>query len=224
MIFFHFTHNQCLPNKHGIDGTGELKSNPLLELCYVIDGHSKHPNSAILVSNFHKFILEKKEEFTDLINEDEVIREFLERVIKEFHKSQYRQLIPAAMSICLIIFSPQKVYSVHLGDCRLGLIFEKKLEWLTYPHNLTMCRIIDIETLDLEETLRSSADNHIVTNSLNTKRLKKIEINVFNRKKGTYLLATDGLWKLDIDKILLTVKNKENYNEIDDLAFIIAND
>ena len=130
MIFFHFTHNQCLPNKHGIDGTGELKSNPLLELCYVIDGHSKHPNSAILVSNFHKFILEKKEEFTDLINEDEVIREFLERVIKEFHKSQYRQLIPAAMSICLIIFSPQKVYSVHLGDCRLGLIFEKKLEWL----------------------------------------------------------------------------------------------
>ena len=59
MIFFHFTHNQCLPNKHGIDGTGELKSNPLLELCYVIDGHSKHPNSAILVSNFHKFILEK---------------------------------------------------------------------------------------------------------------------------------------------------------------------
>ena len=113
---------------------------------------------------------------------------------------------------------------MHLGDCRLGLIFEKKLEWLTYPHNLTMCRIIDIETLDLEETLRSSADNHIVTNSLNTKRLKKIEINVFNRKKGTYLLATDGLWKLEVHKILSTVKNKENYNEIDDLAFIIAND
>jgi hypothetical protein len=38
-----------------------------------------------------------------------------------------------------------------------------------------MCRIIDIETLDLEETLRSSADNHIVTNSLNTKRLKKLK-------------------------------------------------
>lgn len=224
MIFFHFTHNQCLPNKHGIDGTGELKSNPMLELCYVIDGHSKHPNSDILVSNFHKFILEKKEEFKNLINEDNVIKEFLQNLIKEFHNSQYRQLIPAAMSICLIIFSPEKVYSVHLGDCRLGLIFEKKLKWLTYPHNLTMCRIENIETLDLEEILKSSADNHIVTNSLNTKRLKKIEINVFNRKKGTYLLATDGLWKLEVHKILSTVRNKENYNEIDDLAFVIADE
>ncbi|MDC4987653.1 serine/threonine protein phosphatase, partial [Acinetobacter baumannii] len=117
-----------------------------------------------------------------------------------------------------------KLYSVHLGDCRLGLISEKKLKWLTYPHNLTMCRIVDIGILDLEEILRSSADNHIVTNSLNTKRLKKIEINVFNRKKGTYILATDGLWKLDVHKVLLTVKNKENYNEIDDLAFVIADE
>ncbi|MDC4987622.1 serine/threonine protein phosphatase, partial [Acinetobacter baumannii] len=149
MIFFHFTHNQCLPNKHGIDGTGELKSNPVLELCYVIDGHSKHPNSAILVSNFHKFILGKKEEFKNLINDENVIKEFLQNLIKEFYKSQYRQLIPAAMSICLIIFSPEKLYSVHLGDCRLGLISEKKLKWLTYPHNLTMCRIVDIGILDL---------------------------------------------------------------------------
>ncbi len=222
MIFFHFTHNQCLPNKHGIDGTGELKSNTLLELCYVIDGHSKHPNSAILVSNFHEFILEKKEEFKNLINEDNVIREFIESLIKEFHKSQYRQHIPAAMSICLLIFSPEKAYSVHLGDCRLGLISQKTLKWLTYPHSLTMFHIEDMQTDDLEEILRSSNDNHILTNSLNTKSIKKIEINVFNREKGTYLLATDGLWKLDIDEILLTVKNKENFNGIDDLAFVIA--
>ena len=86
-----------------------------------------------------------------------------------------------------------------------------------------MCQIEDRDSEDLEEILRSSHDNHILTNSLNTKHIKKIEINIFNREEGNYLLATDGLWKLDIDKILLTVKNKENYNEIDDLAFVIAN-
>ena len=48
--------------------------------------------------------------------------------------------------------------------------------------------------------------------------------------EATIIVATwegqplDVLAGLDIDKILLTVKNKENYNEIDDLAFIIAND
>lgn len=222
MNLFHFIHNQSLPNKHGIDGTGELRSNAILELCYVADGHSKYPNSDILVSNFHLFILEKKEVFRYLINDDHEIKEFLKNLIKEFHCSQYRQLIPAAMSICLLIFSPEKVYSVHLGDCRLGLILQNTLNWLTYPHSLTMCQIEDKKHKDLEEILRSSPDNHILTNSLNTKRIKKIEINVFNREEGTYLLATDGLWKLDIDKVLLTIKNKENYNEIDDLAFVIA--
>lgn len=222
MNLFHFTHNQNLPNKHGIDGTGELKSNPVLELCYVVDGHSKHPNSDILVSNFHLFILEKKEDFKYLINDDHEISKFLQNLIKEFHTSQYRKLIPAAMSICLLIFNQEKVYSVHLGDCRLGLIREEELTWLTYPHSLTMCHIEDRNAKDLELTLRSSPDNHILTNSLNTKYIKKIEINIFNREDGTYLLATDGLWKLDIDRVLLTVKNKENYNEIDDLAFIIA--
>lgn len=223
MNLFHFTHNQTLPNKHGIDGTGELRSNPILELCYVVDGHSKHPSSDVLVSNFHLFILEKKEAFRQLVNDDHEIKEFLQHLIREFHISQYRQLIPAAMSICLLIFNPEKVYSVHLGDCRLGLIVEKELTWLTYPHSLTMCQIEDRNSEDLEEILRSSHDNHILTNSLNTKRIKKIEINIFNKEEGTYLLATDGLWKLDIDKILLTVENKENYDEIDDLAFVIAN-
>jgi len=43
-----------------------------------------------------------------------------------------------------------------------------------------------------------------------------------NREEGTYLLATDGLWKLETDQILLTINNKENYNEIDDLAFVLV--
>lgn len=222
MTLFHFVHNQSLPNKHGIDGTGELRTNPVLELCYVLDGHSKHPNSDILVSNFHLFILEKKEAFKCLINDDYEIKAFLQTLIEEFHISQYRQLIPAAMSICLLILGPKKVYNVHLGDCRLALVAGKNLTWLTYPHSLTMCQIKDRHCEDLEKILRSSQDNHILTNSLNTKRLKKIEINIFNREEGTYLLATDGLWKLETDQILLTINNKENYNEIDDLAFVLV--
>lgn len=224
MIFLHFIQNQSIHDKHGIDGTGELTCNAILGLCYVVDGHSRHPNSNILVSNFHEYIQAQRDSFTTLLNDEHAIREYLRNLIVGFHLAHHRKLIPAAMSICLTIFSPSKVYSAHLGDCRLGLICNGSLSWLTYPHNMTMSNIENGLTIDLEYILRTSDDNHIVTNSLNTKKIKRIEVNVFNRIKGSsYLLASDGLWKLELRKILLTVKDRVTEDIVDDLAFVLIN-
>lgn len=224
MEHYELLYNLEKPNKFGKDTVGSLSSRHTLNLYYVLDGHSKHPNSSILVSNFQEYISLLANDFQKLEPTDAEIVSFLRKVLTDFHFKYQRTLIPGAMSIIIAVFTSSQVISAHLGDCRLGKISENNINWLTMPHNLAMSYID--KSLDIEIQLRNCEYNHIVTRSLNTKVLKKIEFNIFDLEKCQYLLVSDGVWKLENEKIFNLIDLKEQYfspisNIEDDMALAI---
>lgn len=205
------THNIVLPGKFGIDAIGKLTENTNLQFFYVLDGHSSCPNSDILVKKFQTYIASLKDIFAKLDDDEQDIQSFFNDLILNFFIENRGKLIPAAMSLCMTIFSSKKVYSAHLGDCRLGKFnSSKKIYWITYPHNLTMSLHTEIGLKDIEPTLKLSSDNNIVTKSFNTKRLKPMSFNSFYLENNySYIIASDGFWKLqdiEIFKVILEKK------------------
>ncbi|MBF7691287.1 PP2C family serine/threonine-protein phosphatase [Acinetobacter pollinis] len=205
------THNIFLPGKYGIDAIGKLTENMNLKFFYVLDGHSSCPNSDILVRKFQIYINSLKDIFSKLDDNEQDIQSFFNNLILNFFIENRGKLIPAAMSLCMTIFSSKKVYSAHLGDCRLGKVdSNKKIYWITYPHNLTMSLHTEIGIKDIEPVLKSSSNNHIVTKSFNTKRLKPISFNSFDLEHNySYVIASDGFWKLPDIEILKVILEKE---------------
>ena len=66
MEHYELLYNLEKPNKFGKDTVGSLSSRHTLNLYYVLDGHSKHPNSSILVSNFQEYISLLADDFQKL--------------------------------------------------------------------------------------------------------------------------------------------------------------
>ena len=211
-------------NKFGKDTVGSLNSSHTLNLYYVLDGHSKHPKSSILVSKFQEYISLFSDEFQELEQIDSEIVEFLRKILTDFHLEYKRTLIPGAMSIIIAVFTSSKVITAHLGDCRLGKISGDDISWLTMPHNLAMLYLD--KSLDIELQLKTCEYNHIVTRSLNTKTLKEIEFNIFDLEPCQYLLVSDGIWKLKNESIVRLIDLREQYfslipNIEDDMALTI---
>lgn len=224
MKHFELLYNIENPNKFGKDTVGSLNSSHNLSLYYVLDGHSKHPKSSILVSKFQEYISLFADEFQELEPVDSEIVDFLRKILTDFHLKYQRTLIPGAMSIIIAVFTSSKVITAHLGDCRLGKISGNDISWLTMPHNLAMLYLD--KSLDIEIQLKTCEFNHIVTRSLNTKTLKEIEFNSFNLESCQYLLVSDGIWKLENENILSLIHLKEQYfslipNIEDDMALTI---
>lgn len=211
-------------NKFGKDTVGYLDSSHTLSLYYVIDGHSKHPQSSILVSKFQEYVSSFYNEFKELEPVDSKIVSFLRKIFTDFYLQYQRTLIPGAMSIIIAVFTSGKVITAHLGDCRLGKISGNEISWLTMPHNLAMIYLD--KSSDIELQLKTCEYNHIVTRSLNTKTLKEIEFNIFDIESCQYLLVSDGIWKLENENILDLINLREQYfsltsNIEDDMALII---
>ena len=221
---YELLYNLEKPNKFGKDTVGSLSSRHTLNLYYVLDGHSKHPNSSILVSNFQEYISLLADDFQKLEPTDAEIVSFLRKVLTDFHFKYQRTLIPGAMSIIIAVFTSSKVIAAHLGDCRLGKISGDDISWLTMPHNLAMLYLD--KSLDIELQLKTCEYNHIVTRSLNTKTLKEIEFNIFDLEPCQYLLVSDGIWKLKNENIVRLIDLREQYfslipNIEDDMALTI---
>lgn len=209
MEYYELLFNIEAPNKFGKDNLGCLHSDKL-NLHYVADGHSKYPQSCILIDKFQEYISSINTEFQKLNAIESEIVSFLKTVITNFHSKYHKMFLPGAMSIIIAVFSENRIITAHLGDCRLGVLSnDDKLTWLTMPHNISMLGID--HTLDIEMQLKKCEFNHIVTRSLNTKSLKKIECNIFDANHGLYLLASDGVWKLQDSSILKLIHLKEKY-------------
>ena len=212
------------PNKFGMDTTGFLNNNESLNLYYVLDGHSKHPQSSILVRKFQEHISNIINDFEKLASDESEIINFLRTLITNFHLEYQRKLIPGAMSIIIAVFTPTKIITAHMGDCRLGQVLDNHISWITMPHNLAMLYLD--RNFDIETQLKQCEYNHIVTRSLNTKTLKEIEFNIFDLESCKYLLASDGVWKLENKKILSLLHLKDLYFSTtsleDDMALTIV--
>jgi serine/threonine protein phosphatase PrpC len=93
--------------------------------------------------------------------------------------------------LVLLNFGNDKIFTLHVGDCRLGLIHDNQyIEWLSRPHTLANA-IGEVEDVVLAE----HDDRHILTRSFRTGRQCEIEINQYAINKGDQLLiATDGYW------------------------------
>ncbi|WP_333617011.1 serine/threonine protein phosphatase [Acinetobacter variabilis] len=207
---FSLCQNLNSPEKFGIDAVGNLTNNEHLHFYYVVDGHGGCRNSNILVKNFQAYVHSLKDNFAQLNNDQEDIHNFLKCLIEQFYIEHRGKLRPAAMSILMVIVSQNRIYSAHLGDCRLGKINNKQeITWITYPHNLVMSLNKETDSQSIEMVLRS-ANSNIVTKSFNTRKLKSLSFNVLDiEKKSTYILASDGFWKLP-EKDIKTIIHNEN--------------
>lgn len=215
---FSLCQNLSSPEKFGIDAVGDLTNNENLYFCYVVDGHGGCKNSDILVKNFQAYVLSLKDVFAQLNNTTQDIHDFFERLTENFYIEHRGKLRPAAMSILMVIFSQTQIYSAHLGDCRLGKINnEQQISWITYPHNLAMSLNNQTDPQSIEMILRSSSNDNIVTKSFNTKKLKPLSFKTLDiEKKSTYILASDGFWKLSENDIK-TIIYRKNLSEVSSL-------
>ncbi len=69
----------------------------------------------------------------------------------------------------------------------------------------------------IEMILRSSSNDNIVTKSFNTKKLKPLSFKTLDiEKKSTYILASDGFWKLSENDIKTIIYSK-NLSEVSSL-------
>lgn len=211
MKTFSLCQNIHSPEKFGIDAVGDLSNNENLYFCYVVDGHGGCKNSDILVNNFHSYILSLKEEFSTLDNTQQEIEFFFEQLIRNFYIQHRGRLIPAAMSILMVIFSPTHIYSANLGDCRLGSITkDQQIHWMTYPHNLAMSLNTHTDPRIIEIALRDHMTENPVTKSFNTKKLKSLSFKKFDiATNTTYFLASDGFWMLPDKDAIKIIYNKD---------------
>lgn len=83
------------------------------------------------------------------------------------------------------------MYSVHAGDCRIGMPSEDgMISWMTDVHSLANATV----NLD-EESLRGHPARNQLTRSFGLKRYKPPEMTEFTCEcVGGAVLATDGFW------------------------------
>ncbi|MEM5550438.1 hypothetical protein HJP15_01355 [Pseudoalteromonas sp. NEC-BIFX-2020_002] len=87
-------------------------------------------------------------------------------------------------------YSSNKVYGFSAGDCRLGLINNKGIEWLSPVHTGA-----NPSGNNFENSMSQAPERHILTKSLNLRR--KFEPETFELDSSTddvLVLATDGFW------------------------------
>jgi serine/threonine protein phosphatase PrpC len=156
-------------------------------LYLVVDGSSQSSQSGELAHVFIRKIADRfvKQPFlTDAHHVALVINELA---------TNLKGIYPAGRLSFLVLlhFDNDKIFTLHAGDCRLGLMLGNQcIEWLSRPH--TSANAID----EIEDVVLAKLDErHILTRSFRTGRQCEIEINQYDINKGQkFLIATDGYW------------------------------
>jgi serine/threonine protein phosphatase PrpC len=91
--------------------------------------------------------------------------------------------------------SSNKVYGLCAGDCRLGVLNNKSIQWLSPVHTGA-----NPSGNDFENSMSLLPERHILTKSLNLRR--KFEPEVFELDTSiddVFVVATDGFW-MELDE------------------------
>lgn len=156
-------------------------------LFVIADGSSQSAQSGELAAVFVRNLADRFLSQPYLASAEQVavcINEFLFSLNGKYAAGRLSFLV-------LLDFGGSEVFTLHAGDCRLGLNFnEKTITWLNRPHTLANA----IDDID-DATLAQHENRHVLTRSLRSGRQCEIELGQYTfNEDDCLLIATDGFW------------------------------
>lgn len=201
---------------HGIDQAIFFHCTASLLSMYIIaDGHSQREGSADLVNKFIQYAQSQQLAFQQLSDIESDVKDFIENLLIQFQESIKRELPRSAMSLMIVIVSPDYLHIFFLGDCRLGEVNGTLIRWLTRPHTCILQTNPDMS----EDELRDSEHNHIVHKQFVALRREAAEYQKLDNSKTKYILCTDGFWKLSKAQQFKALTSENNVYD-DDIAYL----
>lgn len=160
-------------------------------LYLIADGSSSHPRSGELA---HALLNDLTQGFSQIptthLNTEPLASAF-QQIISNRHQTLREDFPLAACSYLLLCLLPDAAFSIHEGDCCLGVIDQdSEINWLSAVHcapnwqrDLTPAQI----ALD--------SSRHCLTRCFSARRPSNPEINVWPAHPNRHwLLASDGFW------------------------------
>lgn len=160
-------------------------------LYLIADGSSSHPCSGELA----KALLAKLSLDFSLLPTTELnpeqLAEALLQIIASSHQALRDAHPHAACSYLALCLLADAAFSIHEGDCSLGLIEQSgKIDWLSSAH----CAVNWQGNLTLAE-IAQAPSRHRLTRCFSARRASNPEINHWPLEPNQHwLLATDGFW------------------------------
>ncbi|WP_247254795.1 protein phosphatase 2C domain-containing protein [Pseudomonas moorei] len=160
-------------------------------LYLIADGSSSHPLSGELA---HTLLNDLAHGFgqlpTQALNAEQLVSA-LQLIITTRHQTLRSDFPLAACSYLLLCLLPNAAFSIHEGDCCLGVIDQdSEINWLSAVH----CAPNWQRDLTPAQIARDSS-RHRLTRCFSARRPSNPEINVWPaRPNQHWLLASDGFW------------------------------
>ena len=160
-------------------------------LYLIADGSSSHPRSGELAT---ALLAELAQGFNNLPATEltpEQVAEALLQLIANSHQALGDAHPKAACSYLVLCLLGDAAFSIHEGDCCLGLIEQSgKIDWLNSAH----CAANWQGNLTLAEVAQAPS-RHSLTRCFSARRASNPEINHWPLEPNQHwLLATDGFW------------------------------
>lgn len=160
-------------------------------LYLIADGSSNHPRSGELAT---ALLAELAQGFNNLPAAEltpEQVAEALLQLIANSHQALGDAHPKAACSYLVLCLLGDAAFSIHEGDCCLGLIEQSgKIDWLNSAH----CTANWQGNLTLAEVAQAPS-RHRLTRCFSARRASNPEINHWPLEPNQHwLLATDGFW------------------------------
>jgi len=166
-------------------------------------------------SNLIKKFLGKDDKVRDL----KQTRIFIQEIIKEVNSSINRkarkdcELKGMGTTLCCVYFHEEGCVLGHVGDSRIYLLRENKLNQLTEDHSL-VAELVELGELN-ERQAREYAYRNIITKAIGTEPIIEPTVSDCDFAVGDWvMMCSDGLSDLlshaDIERILVESSSKED--------------
>lgn len=159
---------------------------------YIIaDGSSSHPRSGELAQALLNDLIQG---FGHLpiqeLNAEQLANEF-QKIIAARHQTLRSDFPLAACSYLLLCLLPDAVFTVHEGDCCLGVMDKDcEINWLTTVHCVPNWQG-DLQPVQIAQ----DSSRHSLTRCFSARRMSNPEIIFWPaRPNQHWLLASDGFW------------------------------
>ncbi|HWT67763.1 MAG TPA: protein phosphatase 2C domain-containing protein [Pseudomonas sp.] len=162
-----------------------------VSLYLIADGSSSHPRSGELAQDLLAALIQGFEQLpTQELNAEQLANAFRQTIATR-HQTLRSDYPLAACSYLLLCLLPDTAFTLHEGDCCVGLIEQdSEINWLSTVHcapnwqgDLTPAQIAQDST------------RHSLTRCFSARRTSNPEINVWPaRPNQHWLLASDGFW------------------------------
>jgi serine/threonine protein phosphatase PrpC len=157
-------------------------------LAVLVDGAEKGPRGAELARHWADTVLQALAEAAALS------QAMVDSRLRQAHAQLRHDFLRDIASYCMVSLDLETlaVHVWHCGDCRVGLRHPTETRWLTTPHILAHQPGLPSSRSPEEQERREQQ----LTRSLNARRFRAPEYQVFSLQQGqALLLCTDGYWQ-----------------------------